>query len=489
MTAVVMLAAMTEFPAFAAETPTITAYISNDNTPTDDNSVLQELRRRLGVNLQIICNYGSDYKTKLNTMLATNSEPDMYNPDATIAAQLKQANRLLNMEPYLDEYGPDIKAAYGDKLHEAPLNKDGVYALFNLNRGDIPNLCIRKDWLAAVGREMPTTTDELYDVLRAFAYEDPDGNGLNDTFGLAPSLSTPALFSLYFAAFGVHMSSWGFTQNSVLLEDGTVTTALKHPRFLEAITFLNRLYHERIMDPDFATLTGMQGYERLWNGKVGTISFQSTGVTNNWYPGRYTFEVPENPGDLFGFAVIDGHGAPKSYPNLVDPNWVINAKTKYPELCVKTLNYISFNNEGQELTYLGVEGKHFEWIDKENGKYRRIGIYTDDVAHRADGGFVYYIALTKTAAADRLYNKTTRDAQDHEDEVGLEWPYIAVNLDSVVECDPDLQMCVKECVANLIVSDGDLEKELDEYIKRWEGEGGLRVEADATAAYNAEHGQ
>ena len=53
------------------------------------------------------------------------------------------------------------------------------------------------------------------------------------------------------------------------------------------------------MDPDFATLTLMQTFERLWQGKVGVIDFQAVGTTNNWYPGRYTFEVPENPEDIF----------------------------------------------------------------------------------------------------------------------------------------------------------------------------------------------
>ena len=31
----------------------------------------------------------------------------------------------------------------------------------------------------------PTTLDELYDVIHAFTFNDPDGNGKDDTFGLA----------------------------------------------------------------------------------------------------------------------------------------------------------------------------------------------------------------------------------------------------------------------------------------------------------------
>lgn len=42
---------------------------------------------------------------------------------------------------------------------------------------------IRKDWLEAVGKSMPTTVEELVAVLNAFGTEDPDGNGKDDTFG------------------------------------------------------------------------------------------------------------------------------------------------------------------------------------------------------------------------------------------------------------------------------------------------------------------
>lgn len=43
---------------------------------------------------------------------------------------------------------------------------------------------IRQDWLENLGLEMPTSLDELYDVLYAFTYNDPDGNGVDDTYGI-----------------------------------------------------------------------------------------------------------------------------------------------------------------------------------------------------------------------------------------------------------------------------------------------------------------
>ncbi|MBO1722884.1 sugar ABC transporter substrate-binding protein, partial [Extibacter sp. GGCC_0201] len=42
---------------------------------------------------------------------------------------------------------------------------------------------IRQDWLDNLGLYMPTTAEELLDVMRAFTFDDPDGNGKDDTYG------------------------------------------------------------------------------------------------------------------------------------------------------------------------------------------------------------------------------------------------------------------------------------------------------------------
>lgn len=484
--ALVMLASMFTVPAIAEEVPTLTMLIGGDNSPAEENDIVHELEARLGIDLKITLVPGSDLNTKLNTMLAAGEEPDIYNCDATTLLELLEAGRIANLEPYLAEYAPDMLASYGDNLHAAPANKEGFYAVFKNNNGIIKNFVFRKDWLAKVGMEVPTTTEELYNVLYAFTYNDPDGNGVNDTYGIASSIEAMATFECLFTTFGIPISTEKAC--SILLEDGTVTTALKHPAFLEAITFLNKLYKDGVMDPDFATLTQMQVFERLWNSKIGAISFQANGVTNNWYPGRYTWEVPADPSEQFAFAHVNGNGGRKVYNSVTDPELVVNANCKYPEKAVELINYMYFNTEGQELTYMGIEGKHFEWLDKENGKYQRLGEYTDDVVHRATGAYCYNWSGGWTAenAETRLLNKTTQIAQAEENAIATEWPRISNMLETEIEYGADLAAIVKEAIANLIVTDGDIEAELAEYIARWENEGGLEYEEEATAAYAAE---
>ena len=43
---------------------------------------------------------------------------------------------------------------------------------------------IRTDWLENVGLDMPANIDELYNGGKAFQHDDPDGNGVDDTYGI-----------------------------------------------------------------------------------------------------------------------------------------------------------------------------------------------------------------------------------------------------------------------------------------------------------------
>ena len=63
---------------------------------------------------------------------------------------------------------------------------ESFYGLPQLSAADgtCDLLWIRTDWLDNLGLKAPTTMDELLEVARAFRYDDPDGNGQDDTWGI-----------------------------------------------------------------------------------------------------------------------------------------------------------------------------------------------------------------------------------------------------------------------------------------------------------------
>ena len=248
LTVALLLTAMA-LPAAAEELPVITMMVQGDNTPSETNDVLTELGNRIGAQIQISVIPKADYAAKLNTLIASGSEPDIYAvTEINTLLELRDAGRLLDMEPLLAENGPDILSYLGDRLYMPVVNEGGVYGLVS-EAGLYPkNLTIRKDWLENVGLEMPTDLDSFYDVLYAFTYNDPDGNGQKDTYGMAMCMADPSGFQHIMTAFGI---PFDFTNGVVLLEDGTVTTFIKHPRFPEAVDYLRKLYQDGLIDPDF----------------------------------------------------------------------------------------------------------------------------------------------------------------------------------------------------------------------------------------------
>lgn len=482
--ALVMMISMVPM-AMADETPVLTWLFVGDNNVPETCKVMEEFEARMGVDIQYTYINSRDLDTKLNTMIAGDQLPDIFLAKNQIAIDLAEGGKLLDMAPYLPEYGKDILAGYPEGyLNTLPINKDGKIFGLNSQAGQyIANFHIRKDWLANVGMEVPTTLDELYEVLKAFTFNDPDQNGVKDTWGWAAHLNTAKEWEHVFAAYGIP-----FAQN-ITLEDGTVTRYTKHPNYLEAVKFLNKLYQDGIMNPDFASIDWITSAEMLWNGEVGIFGFQSVGPANNWFPGRYTFPLPEKVEDLFvttNFAHVETGeptGGVKPYANPLSYRIVINANCKNPELAVKCVNYMGYTEEGQELFYLGTEGDMFNWIDKANGKYERVGEYADDTVNRAAGCFVFTDGggWTLQNAETRTMNAFTQATQAAEHEIATDYTFIADSLSTWAEFGTTITALEQEMLATLIISTGDLEAEYAAYMERIMDEGLVDFEEEATA--------
>ena len=67
---------------------------------------------------------------------------------------------------------------------EAAKRNDVLYGIPSGNAERIPSqfLWIRKDWLDKLGLDVPKTLDDVVEVARAFKNDDPDGNGVDDTW-------------------------------------------------------------------------------------------------------------------------------------------------------------------------------------------------------------------------------------------------------------------------------------------------------------------
>ena len=152
------------------------------------------------------------------------------------------------------------------------------------------NLYIRTDWRDALGLENPTTWDDVVEIARAFTYDDPDGNGADDTWGyLVPGSTTRGYASwfwitLLWQAGGDYFEPQG---------DGTLKPALDSPAAKRAMQWLYDMVHvHKVVQPGAATHVTADAHPYFRSGQVGlyhTGPYMISTFDNE--PGRDVYEV------------------------------------------------------------------------------------------------------------------------------------------------------------------------------------------------------
>jgi putative aldouronate transport system substrate-binding protein len=467
----------------------VTMLLGNDGSPAPGNQVLKALEEATKTKIEIIIVPTADHKTKLSAMIAGGTPPDIFanyadhwvaQGDINLIQELKEAGQLVDVGPLLPTLAPNVlKDVDMETLKKSPVNKDGIYLILTGRRGWADQLNLRTDWLKKLNLQMPTDLDSLYRVFYAFTNNDPDGNGKKDTFGLTLNATTHRGFSTIFGAFGIPRDS------TIILPNGTVTTWVKHPKFLDAVTYIRRLINDGLVEPDWVTIPQMEMYGKLWNGIAGAIDWECVGPTNNWMPGRYTEKVPPT----FGFPIIKGpdgaHGVPAVFPSFVG-GYVIS-KNADVEACLRIANFCK-SPEGSDLLFLGVENVMYRWIDRENGKFEYLGEYKDSTTHRAAGGFCYFDLFGPANSAQlRTLNTQSQAGVAQAFAEGLpNTANIIAALKSRIDYGAEMDQIINELYVNILNTNENIKTVYDRYINEWETAGGAEWEKEVNAAWKAQ---
>ncbi|GAA0587584.1 sugar ABC transporter substrate-binding protein [Kribbella sandramycini] len=128
-------------------------------------------------------------------------------------------------------------------------------------------LMIRKDWRAKVGLPAPADLTQFVALAKAFTTQDPDGNGKNDTFGLAvPGSTKRGYASWYFSNF-----LWAAGGDFVAKQpDGKYKPAMSTPESVAATKWFRDLAcTEKVVQPGAATMDTPPTNETFESGRAG----------------------------------------------------------------------------------------------------------------------------------------------------------------------------------------------------------------------------
>ena len=228
-------------------------------------------------------------------------------------------------------------------------------------------LLIRKDWLDNLGLEVPTTTEELREVLRAFTFDDPDGNGRDDTWGFGAFVESDMTINGYpgsrffplLGAFDV-AGLWSLDGDHLGLN-------VLRPEFYDAMVYIRSLIAEGLVDPNWLSYR-KDDFRAAWKqGRFGVMKEQNAAFAaeSNYSPFDANFPDGE-------WIVVDAIEGPDGYAAIgaYDQNYRILAISqdavdagKAEKIC-ELLEWMS-SDEGYLLCGWGQEG--INYVLDENG--------------------------------------------------------------------------------------------------------------------------
>lgn len=297
---------------------------------------------------------------KYSTLLASNSAPDLIlEYSSAILSNMLSNGALMPLDDVIDQYSTEYKAL----IEKYPAMKKmgtvngNMYYLTVVGEPSVNHVLVaRKDWMDKLGLSIPQTTEDFYAVAEAFAKQDPDGNGKDDTYGY--SLSSQSLNQIDFM-FGLYQ------QNDFIQDNNEFIYPWE--RIAASTQYKKNLFDNGIVSKDFAADTsGEQALQDFISGKLGMIALNNgieTGqpTIENFYENNPEGEVivlplPESEFGQNNTAI----GTPISTVGA------INANCKNPEAVMKYIDWM--NSSADIYNTLIYGGEEYSYQD-ENGKF------------------------------------------------------------------------------------------------------------------------
>lgn len=457
------------------------------------NEFTQWLEEKTNIDLQFEIVPEKSALEKLNLVLSSGDYPDVIMGFTVTPTQMMIYGNQGIFQPLndlIEKYGVETKKVF----QEMPVAKElitapdgNIYAMPQINEcyhcTMHQRMWIYKPWLDKLGLKMPTTTDEFYEVLKAFRDRDPNGNGQKDEIPLSGS---PQNAHTSIDSFLMNAFIYNHGANKLYLSSGKVDVPYNKPEWKEGLKYLHKLYAEGLIAPQ--TFTQDQNQLRQMGENplpilgassghnMGSVS-QLAGQSGRWL--EYVAVPPlKGPGGvqlaaLHPFAVNNGE-------------YIITKNAKNPDLAFRLADYM-YNTEVTLRWYAGREGVEWKWAEKGeigiNGKqavWKQVtpwgGVQNVNYGQRGTGYRPNDFRLGEVMNPEQpleplLYNETKQKMEPYKQKMEAIFPPVFFTAEQAAEI-ADLEKTIldhmKEMVARFITGDADIDKDWDGYVKNLE---------------------
>ena len=334
---------------------------NNSNMPENDtyenNAYTRYLKNKLNIqNKNAFEDIGSNYDNMLNIAISEDNIPDVMVVDDYSYLKLLVENDMIEdlsdvYEKCASERIKDIYKSYGNEILDNVTFDGKLMALPETNIANGPNmLWLRKDWMDKLGLEPPKTFDDAINIIREFIEKDPGNNGKGKTIGLAcsPELTNERKYSntgtvdVIFALFNSYPDQW------IKDEDGNIVYGSVQNESKKALSYLNELYKNGILDKQFLLRNQNNIKDIIEQGQCGAffglwwspnnplMSSLNYDRSANWQP----FMMPTNDDGSTSFCS----------QNPSNKFIVVRKGYEHPEIVMKECSVLFdyFNNNNKE---------------------------------------------------------------------------------------------------------------------------------------------
>lgn len=211
--------------------------------------ILQQIKDYTNVDVELIW-YANDALSEKNSLALASPKtmPQIMSWGGTVTGDVVSAAKngaFVDLNDYVwdSEKYPNLSAMSENVA--ANLTIDGQ--LIGIPRTRVIGrygLSYRQDWAEKLGVELDenATLDDIYDMLYAFTYNDPDGNGVDDTIGME--------MTSYTGPFDI-IQTWFGCGNGWQDVDGQLMPVWTTDEYFEAVEWIKKLYDDGLMPADW----------------------------------------------------------------------------------------------------------------------------------------------------------------------------------------------------------------------------------------------
>ncbi|MDY4140068.1 MAG: hypothetical protein SOY30_12135 [Eubacteriales bacterium] len=398
-------------------------------TPTDwtQNDMVHWIRDNFNLDLECDTYPLDAWMNQLSLMLLTDELPDIIynNTLATYTAinQYGDEGYFLNFLDYLDVM-PNFKKhleTYPEYAAYITSPSGAIYSMSRVNPTGIvmddSKAQINIEWLKNVGKEIPTTLDELYDVLCAFRDQDANGNGdPGDEIPMSYCNASAGSYRLEWnirAAFGIYSDQRSYCLQAD--ENNQVYIAETTEGYKDFLKYMRKLYAEGLLDSETYIQTNDEFRAKLTENIVGygndssTMSLRAKLGEDVWdYCLAFDSEQTGQKAYILGTYWLN------------NPRLCVSATTEYPEEICKLLDYF-LSPEGSEFSVMGLEGVNYDRVMTDLGimtydytPYMTAAGYEDSTTYLKEKAIIdsFFYLLTYDYVQEYLNTLTDAELED-----------------------------------------------------------------------------